>query len=176
MLTPDNHPVWEVYDLHRTARLNVLYYEKKLARYELANTTLDVLVAVLAPSSAAAGFFFFKNDHGKEIWATLCAISSTIAIVKPFLRLAEKIKTIEKSLTAYRIMDYDLRALCKRIRSELDYTKQCKKAFDEIDERLKGLAVNAPNIGKDNKLRDKLFESVVVELPKTSFFIPEIKT
>lgn len=175
MLTSDNHPVWEVYDLHRTARLNVLYYEIKLARYELANTILEVLVAILAPSSAAAGFLFFKHTEGKEVWATLCAFSSTLALVKPFLKLTEKIKTIEKSVTSYKIMDYDLRKICKKIRDEKNYTPQCKKLFDEIDGRLKDLAIHAPRIGRDDKLRDKLFDKVIVEMPKSSFFIPEIK-
>lgn len=167
------HPVWEVYDLFRTARLNVHYYEKKLTSYEFANTMFDILIAVFTPTSAVAGFFFFKDDTGKEVLGILCTVASLLAIVKPFLKLPEKIKQIESSLTTYRIMDYDLDIMRKLIRESGEYTATHKGIFDEIEKRKKDLKVNPPKIRKDDKLRDTLVGVVVTELPKESFFIPE---
>ena len=45
-------PVWHIYDLIRTTRLNVIYYEVKLKRAEKTQFIFQVLLAAAVPSSA----------------------------------------------------------------------------------------------------------------------------
>jgi hypothetical protein len=42
----ENHPVWDVYDEARTARLNVRYYERQLASLRRKNISLEVIIAL----------------------------------------------------------------------------------------------------------------------------------
>lgn len=50
------HPVWHVYDLLKTARLNDLYFSAKLQFAESLQMSFQLLLAATVPSSAVAGF------------------------------------------------------------------------------------------------------------------------
>lgn len=49
------HPVWNVYNEQRTARLNILYLQAKLKRLHRESFWMELVIAVSA-STSAAGF------------------------------------------------------------------------------------------------------------------------
>ncbi|WP_218028603.1 hypothetical protein, partial [Pseudomonas mandelii] len=106
-----DHPVWDVYDLLRTARLNQLYYGRRLLTFERRNFWAEITIACTSSTSAIAGFAFWKTTAGQPYWQGFLAVAALVAIAKPFLSYAKKIKSYEELLIAYRLIAYDLRDL-----------------------------------------------------------------
>jgi len=88
----EDHPVWEVYDLYRTARLNVKYYSELLHRTEIKNFLLDLILLCSAPTSAVAGLWFWETEIGHEVWKYFGVIAAFAAVLKPlFVKLHPKV-------------------------------------------------------------------------------------
>ncbi len=81
-----NHPVWDVYDLYRTARLNVCYYSTKLNRFQSYNFLIEITLAITASSSAVAALWFWEHPVGEIVWKILGVISALLAVSKPILK------------------------------------------------------------------------------------------
>ena len=64
-----NHPVWEVYNLLRTARLNCKYYGGLLHNAERINWWIQLIIAISLPTSAIAGFEIWATGAGSLFWA-----------------------------------------------------------------------------------------------------------
>lgn len=124
----------------RLARLNVKYYSRQLQRIETFSRSIDILIAIGAPVSVAAGFWFFKTDVGEFLWKTFSSITAVLAMTKPFLQHAAKIKKIEQALIGYRGLDFDMSLLANEVRSEKTYSKAHQKQFTAAQNRLKDLA------------------------------------
>lgn len=168
-----NDVVWDVYDNYRTARLNVKYYSARLAKLERINTSLDVIVAIAAPSSALSGLFFLKTTEGAFVWQCIAAISAIVALVKPFLKLGQKIKFYDQTLSGYRALDYDLNEIVMKIRSDDSYSSTSKRMFESAIKKMRVLATNPPENTQDKKLIEKLVVEVNKEIPTSSLYIPQ---
>ncbi len=53
-LSTKEHPVWQVYDLLRTAKLNEKYFGRRLKKYVVINNTMEFFIAATASTSAIA--------------------------------------------------------------------------------------------------------------------------
>src|SRR4051812_21828723 len=103
------HAVWEVYDRLRTARLNVKYYGCILCDLERVNFWMEVILAGAAPTSAIAGFAYWKDPGiGPAVWQCFGVIAAVVAVVKVPLGLPRKIKEYEGVVTGYRAVEFDL--------------------------------------------------------------------
>ncbi len=51
----NNHPVWNVYDELRTARLNVKYYTRRIVVVQRLEVAFTVAFALAAPATAILG-------------------------------------------------------------------------------------------------------------------------
>lgn len=169
----NNNAIWDVYDNYRTARLNVKYYSARLEKLEKWNTFLEVLVAIAAPGSIISGLWFLKTQSGLDLWKFVSAIAAIAGFIKPFLKLSQKIKFYEQTLSGYRALEYDLYDIILRIKEEESYTSASKKMFEVAMKKKKILATNPPeNIPKKKLI--ELFESEVIkEIPRESLYIPE---
>src|SRR5207245_5278482 len=87
-----NHAVWEVYDLRRTCRLNVKYYQRLGEKLATQNFRIELILAITAPSSAVAGLVFWQTQTGKIIWGMLGFVAAFLAVAKPLLHLTDKIQ------------------------------------------------------------------------------------
>ena len=169
----NNNAIWDIYDNYRTARLNVKYYCVRLERLELWNTILEILVAVTAPGSVISGLWFLKTKSGIEIWQFVAAVAAVAGFLKPFLKLGQKIKFYEQTLSGYRGLEYDLYEIILKIRDEGAYSPTSKKMFEAAMKKKKVLVTNPPENTHNKKLIDKLFQEVIVEIPTESLYIPE---
>jgi len=103
-----NHPVWDVYNLLRTSRLNIKYYSHKLNSLKRFNFLLEIMLAIGAPSSAIASFYYWNTTHGAIIWNWILGFTALIALIKPFLKLSDKIGAYEKTVQGYRILEHQI--------------------------------------------------------------------
>ncbi|ELB2184817.1 TPA: hypothetical protein JG821_004456 [Vibrio parahaemolyticus] len=53
-MSTKEHPVWQVYDLLRTAKLNEKYFGRRLKKYVVINNTMEFFIAATASTSAIA--------------------------------------------------------------------------------------------------------------------------
>src|SRR5438105_4653314 len=97
-----NHPVWDVYDEMRTARLNVKCLLAEIATVERRSRSVEIILAISGASTIGA-VWFLQNTIGKIIWATVGFIAMVLTALKPVFPFAEKRIKKERLLTSYRI-------------------------------------------------------------------------
>jgi len=167
-----NHPVWNVYDQLKTARLNVLYYEHKLHNTETIMITSQVILAAAVPSSAIAGFEIWDFWLGEYAWEIFVSFSSFVAFIQPFLGLPKKAKKYSVLIDGYKTLYYDLQDIRHKIEEDKTYNTQHKKLFKTAKDRRKKLEVRETGIKLNKRLQKKYQEAVKKELPGKSFYLP----
>jgi hypothetical protein len=168
-----NNVVWDVYDNYRTARLNVKYYCARLQKFERWNTGLEILIAIAAPGSVISGFWFLQTQTGLDLWKVVSAVAGVAGFLKPFLKLGQKIKFFEQTISGYRALEYDLYEIVLRIREDESYSAACKKMFEAAMKKKKVLATNPPENMQDGNLVEKFYEEVLKEIPSESLYVPK---
>jgi hypothetical protein len=168
-----HHPVWIVYDLYKTARLNVKFHAAQLSRVEWCNFAIELLIALAAPTSAITGLWLLETNAGQELWKYIAAVAAIAAVIKPLLRLPLRIKNLEQTLSGYRALEYDVEQIVNRIKSEGEFSKACKLMLNDAQQKKKALVVNPAENHQDKKLIERLYQEVNRELPKEFFFVPK---
>ena len=168
-----HHPVWDIYDEFRTARLNVKYYAALLRKYQQLNFWLELTLAISAPTSAVAGLWFWQTEVGTVIWHIFGAIAAVVAVAKPLLGISDKLARLEAILGGYKSLDYDFHYLTIRIKQEQKYDEAMQQDFYDLL-RKEGELIKMSKIEADNKKLSNICQQEVLdELPVDSFFIPE---
>lgn len=168
-----NHPVWDVYDQYRTARLNVKYHAVLLRRYKRNNLLIEIVLAISAPTSAVAGLWFWETVAGAWIWKVFGVISAVLAVAKPVLNITDKIRNIQEILMGYKALDHDLQRLSIEIRQNQKYDKQMQRKFYNLLDKKKELITSSTVETSNEKLLSQCEQEVLCELPVDSFYIPE---
>lgn len=167
------HPVWGVYDLYRTARLNVKYYSARLNQFEKYNFTLELILLISAPSSAIAGLWFWNTSGGEIVWKFLGVLAAIVAVLKPLLGLNRRIKAYEEVLAGYRALDHDLYEIKEMVAQKQKFDKELQTDFRKALKR-KGVLVNKnPETVQKKNLKTRLVREVNNELPPEQFYVPD---
>lgn len=169
----EHHPVWSVYDLYRTSRLNVKYYSAKLHRAENEIFWMDCILLITAPSSSIAGFWFLQNPVGEYSWKILGAIAAIIAILKPLLNRTKKVKNYEELRAGYRAFEHDLHVIKENIIQKRSYDLDLQNEFQKALKRIGILKNKEVDSEEDKALKIKFTKEVLTELPTDQFYIPE---
>lgn len=168
----DRHPVWDVYNELRTARLNVKYYSARVVKTRRMNRTMEVVVAVTAPGSAVPALFFWETPLGKVFWGILLSVASVVAAVKPLLKLDERVRLHEKTIIAFRTLEHDLQALRISIRQDQAYDQTHRQLLMKLLSRKKELAEEEPIEKLHHDLLERCQQEVLSELPQERFYVP----
>ena len=167
-------PVVDVYDLYRTARLNVRYLESQLKRLRRCNLIMEFLLAITA-SSAVGGLWFFQNVIGAWILKGLVAVTFFLAVLKPLLNLTAKIQKKEEMLAGYRGLDHDLHKLTLLIKQRKAYDSELQTLFMTAVDRKGDLVKLDKDSSVSERLRRKAYNQVLEELPADELYVPEEK-
>jgi hypothetical protein len=171
-LSKKHHPVIDVYNQYRTARLNVKYLEYKLVSLRRANFCIELLIAISA-SSTVAGIWVLQNPMGQIVWKTIIGVTAILAVAKPLLDWPSKIQKKEELLIGYRSLDYDIQNIIWLINQRQGYDAKLQEKFLKAMEKKGQLVRIVEDTRVDEKLRKKCFNQVLQELPMSSFFIPK---
>jgi hypothetical protein len=168
----DDNPVWEVYDLRRTALLNVKYYQRKLAVMERKSFWMDLLIGIPA-SSTLAGLWLWTTDLGKIFWTVLGTVTAILAFLKPRLKLSERTRAMEKALAGYTALEHDLAKLQIEIAHAKSYGQLLQKKFLDAFDRKGVLVKQGPaDFQIDENLARTCQLEVENQLPLSAFYIP----
>jgi len=165
--------VWGVYDLLRTARLNVKYYSARLAYFQRWNLFLEVVLAITAPSSAVAGLWFWKTSTGQLAWTTLGVVAAFAAVLKPLLQLDKKVGSYTETLAGYRALEHDLFKIKELVAQRQAYDQDLQSDFQKALDRKGALVSRDPEVATKEKLKQRLVAEVSKELPAADFFVPQ---
>ena len=172
MNTKSEHPVWDVYDQYRTARLNVYYRESQLSRLQSRNFYIELVLA-LSTSSVVAGLWLWEAAIGGIIWKALATLAAILAVVKPLVKLSDQIQQKSKVLANWRLLDAGLEQLTLSVSQYRKYDDAMRSRFFTLMETKSTIIKEEPAEGIDQTLRKRCQEQVNQELPMDSFFIPE---
>ena len=167
-----NHPVWEVYDLHRTCRLNVKYWSAKLVILRRNNFFLEYLLMATAPSSAIAGLVFWNTTYGKTVWSILICVTAFIAVAKPLLKFSDKLEKLQKVVTLYKSVEFQIEALENDIQREDEYSTTIVNTYKNLANQVGEISKDEPIESVDQDLRESCYKEVNEELPFTNFYEP----
>ncbi len=168
-----NHPVWDVYDLYRTARLNICYYSTSLNRFLWHNFLIEIFLAITASSSAVAALWFWDHPVGKIVWKFFAVISALLAVSSPIIKLTEKIHKYEEILMGYRSLEHDLYIIKVLINQNKKYNEEHRTKFIETLEKSGKLLQQSPEVKINEKLRKECRVKTESELPAENFYIPK---
>lgn len=166
---PPRHPVWDLYDMLRTMKLNVKYYKEKQRRISKFNSTTELLLAILSSSAAAA---WLNSNWGLVAWKILGSCATVLAVYRYVNKPSETIKKIENRITFYDTATSELEKLCREITTCGQYNDEIRLRFESLSDRIATFRVSYIDSDKDDELNEKCTEEVNREHPVNSFYIP----
>lgn len=162
------HRCWNVYNEFRTARLNVLYYGCLLGRARRLSFWLDFITA-LSSSAAVAGIWLFQSDLGKVVWKIFGSIAAILSVYRAISKPSEKVRELERRVTGYSTLDFDLENISRKIGEKKDYSLALQKQFEAVLRRKRELVLGYSDSEPNDRLRAKCEKQVMKELPESSF-------
>lgn len=184
-----DHPVWEVYNLLRTVRLNELYYSAKLRALKRRHLWLEVATAIAAPAAAAIAGMLGRSDAkwlpdaaqaaiapymgwALVAWVALTLVASVLALVRPISRLSESIATVGGCHVEFRSIGANLAELRSEIQHRRAYDAELQSWFRHARRQRMIACEHEPRDPPDTKLARKIQEQVNRELPMGGFYEP----
>lgn len=172
MPNDEKHPVWNVYDSLRTISLNDKYYSRRIVFYDRINFWLEIIIAI-STSTSIAKFAIWKTETGSLIWTLIAGLAVLLAIIKPFMKLTDRIKRIENVLTKYRLIKHEFGILRIDISEKNSYNDEHKNKLRELLAKEEELIEKQPENYISKRLIKKCTNEVNKEYPTDNFFIPE---
>ena len=169
-INSSKHPVWDIYDEYRTARFNVRYYEYLLANLKRWNFWIELIIA-LSVSSGITFLWIWSTSAGSIIWKIIITVAAVLSVIKPLVKLSDKIQLNTEVLTKWRALDADFQKLVISISQNKKYDKYIQSQFLKLMETK--ATIQEPPDAPNNKLRDRCSKIVQQEIPEDRFFIPE---
>lgn len=166
------HPIWDVHDMRRTARLSVKYYCVRLVHLERKNFWMEVMLAITASGSAIAGLAFWNTELGVVAWQVLIVLSALLAVAKPLMKITDQIQRLESVVTGYRIVEHDLQKIEVAARQRKAYDEDLQNRFAAVLERMDALITKPSEYRTNGKLQRRCQEEVDRELPCERFYVP----
>src|SRR2546429_8083570 len=117
----------EIYDAYRTASMNHKYYANRLASFSKWNSLYEVTLAVGSSTSAVAAWPIWNTQNGKLLWAAFTGVVGLFVVLKPFLRLSQKVEQYSQLYFGYKELYQDLKRLVYTLKIKKTLTKDMEK-------------------------------------------------
>ena len=161
-----------VYQMLRTARLSASYYENRLWWANCWHVTFEIAIAVGATGSGVAAWALWKNGIGVPVWGVITGLSTLAAILKPIHAPAKHIETSTRRHQGWHTFFFAMDKLILSIREDEDFTKETRKRFDTLYDKMVALHlddVKCPSARVLNKILPKVNE----QIPPESLWMPK---
>lgn len=162
----------QIYDAYRTASMNHKYYGYRLAAYSKFNWIYEVAVAIGSSTSAVAAWPVWSTQGGKQIWTVFTGLVGLCVVLKPFLRLSQKVEQYSQLYLGYKDLYQDLKKIVYGLRLKKMLSKENEKLFNNTQSRI----VQLDRIGEvspSERIRQRSFDEVNVEIPLQSLWYPD---
>ena len=171
-----NNPVLEVYNDYKTAVWNVLIQQAELDRLKTINNWIEIPLAILA-SSSIASLAIWETASGGVAWKVLGIATAVLAVIKPFLKIPEKIEQRGKMLADYCGLEHDLEKIKKLISQQRRYDDKLRRQYFKVLDKkgkIREKFTGANNLKNSQAIKKRCEEEVERRLPPTEFYFPEV--
>jgi hypothetical protein len=159
-----------IHDERRTARMNCIYYEKRLKQLQHWNLAVEILIA-LATSSGVAGLAFWKSDPGRIVWGGIAALAAIASAVKPLLGLSKRIEAAAELRQGYLQNFLAFNRLAMQIEGDGEVTAGHVAQHDRLADQVEALA-KQDEINPRLRLLEAAQLQVAVEMPIETLWMP----
>jgi hypothetical protein len=167
----DREMLTHVWDDVRTARMNELYYGKKIARWSPWNVGSEILIA-LTSSGSIAGWALWKNDQLSWIWAVLAGIAAVVAVIRPVVGLDRIVRAAAQQQQRYRSVLNSLESLVIDIQKAGEVTDEHNRRYQKARDILnEAFAADDASANSDRLKWSQ--EQVNKEMPPESLWLPK---
>lgn len=156
---------------YRTYLLNKMYYGHKLNRVKNINLALEILIAVGASGSGIAGLTVWNTEGGKAAWAVISAISVSIAVIKPILKLSDTISRYGKLYGDYANIYFKVKSIEETVAANNDITQLDMDNYEEIRKRTAELQ-ESDDPKPDKSLIIRLQKEINAQIPPQTLWMP----
>jgi hypothetical protein len=146
-----------IYDDYRKAYMNRLYYGGRVEYLKKINLYYEIVLAV-GTSGTVAAWYVWQTSLGKTAWPIFGGVVALLSILKPILKLPEKVEKLSKLQTGYTELYYELDRLRRAMEENGGLTSEILTASAAAQERYRKLAID--DEVPDEKLLKKCFAEV----------------
>jgi hypothetical protein len=93
--------VWQIYDEHRNILLQKLYFQRRVSRLQVQVLLLDCFILVGTSTTGIAGWALWNTSGFSLVWAGIAGFAATLTILKPILKLEDKVLAANNLHTEY---------------------------------------------------------------------------
>ncbi len=161
-----------MWDDLRTAKMNVYYYEARLASANFWNLSFELALAIGATGSGVAGWAIWKEQIYAWIWAIIAGTASLIAIVKPILAPGKKIELATRQHQSWHTLSFGIEKVLFQIRQDGCVSDEVRKRFDTTFDRQVQISLEDEK-SVNHRLLRKCQAQVKQALPSDKLWVPE---
>jgi hypothetical protein len=162
-----------IYDAYRNELLNRKYFAAMLSRYRHLNTSTEILVAIGGGSATAgiASMAIFETLPGKYVWLLVSAAATVLSVIKPVLKIGDKIENYTKLYAGHSTVYFDLKDIVEEISVLKSFTPDLKRKYDSSKRLVKELGAKE-DFSRNDQLARKLQQEVNEEIRPDMLWIP----
>ena len=168
--TPLQARIVELYDCYRTSLMNAKYYARRLDRWKLASTISDGVVAISA-SGSFGSMAFWKQGVGANTFTVLLSIATLLSVLRPVLRIPDKIDHLSKLHYGYLELYYRIEALISEMRTAGRVSPEQLSKADALRERFRSLELEG-DAYQSPKILLKYQDEIEKTLPTERLWLP----
>jgi hypothetical protein len=160
---------WQIYDDHRTAVFNSKYFETKVSHVKTGAMYLDILIAVGTSTTGIAGWALWNEPGFKIVWIALAGLAGTLAVVKPVLKLDDKLVLFTRLFSEHGRVAKGFTDLVADIKARQSLDGETFKRFDAL--RSTTSAIELVPLGP-RRLEQKIQNQINEEWPVSRYWSP----
>lgn len=142
LLNTNRARLQRIYTDYRNVRLSRDYYACRLTSFRRWNLIYEIILALGASGSVAAGWYIWRTSYGQPVWAVISSLAAALAIIKPILRLPEQVERYSKLHTGYASLTFDYEEIVGKIKELGGITSEMDERINEASSRMKSLGMD----------------------------------
>jgi hypothetical protein len=169
--TGPQRKVLRLYELRKESLRFEKYYACRLKWHRRWNMIGDAAIAVSA-SGALASATFMKTPAGQELLTVALVFSTFATILKPVIKLNDRIIRLSKLQVQYLELYQDFTTLMYEVREADEVQPKHEKQLSILNDRYNKLGLqNDP--GESSRLMRRFQAEVEIQIPNTELWLPQ---
>jgi hypothetical protein len=156
-----------IYELHKTLRMNALYYGKRLQQVQRFNLLFGIVLAVFTSSTVAS---ILSSHH--RIAVTISLIAAVLSVTKPILALSKLVERYSKIWSAYIALSRETGRVVEDLQVLRKVEPYMEHIFNGVREKFDDLSKRDDDPYPNMKLLLAQKNAVERELPPENFWYP----
>ncbi|MDE2166103.1 MAG: hypothetical protein KGJ66_07175 [Alphaproteobacteria bacterium] len=160
-----------LYDDLRTACFNKKYYGRQLTIARRSNNATEFILAITASGTGIGSWEAFQAGIGHDVWVALATASALIAILKPIVKLADRVERYAKLHGEYSKLFATLQSVAGQVRMNQSFTPELQKVHQTAQATFSKLA-DDDDPSPSARVLKELQRQVNEEIPADRLWLP----